>query len=297
MYWANKFGFIVKNHQTTRPIGGRCLRKFQTIWSAVCSSHVYILKCNCLAPAQSRPVARGGAGRGRSPPKNFFAPLENVLDIVWKYWTQQKKFRPLSDNSSPLLLSQAGYGPGTKANKLESHFSWQGHSSRAGSGIGYKITELDVACFPYRVLHLVCPLRRAIDDGIQQLLGSGHKWFARLQLPLLLISWLGECGVVKVSGFKRVSCTRQWGSFVVEINTTDACSVKAGKLCSLEVSSCNLECVIAGWMKGGRYVHSNTKQERSTVVEWAGAVAVSEMSTRLDSDYNDFIEFGLDPDC
>jgi len=38
-----------------------------------------------------------------------FSPLwENVLDIIEKY----VKFRPLSENTSPRLVSQPGYGPG-----------------------------------------------------------------------------------------------------------------------------------------------------------------------------------------
>jgi len=39
-------------------------------------------------------------------------PLEKNFDIVWKYWTQFKYFGPLSEKSSPLLMSQASYRPG-----------------------------------------------------------------------------------------------------------------------------------------------------------------------------------------
>jgi len=56
-----------------------------------------------IAYASSRPITRGWA----NPLKISFAPPENVLDIV-------KKFGPLSENSSPTLVSQAGYGPGFK---------------------------------------------------------------------------------------------------------------------------------------------------------------------------------------
>jgi len=34
-----------------------------------------------------------------------------VLDVVKNYWTQFKIFGPLSENSSPHLVSQASYGP------------------------------------------------------------------------------------------------------------------------------------------------------------------------------------------
>jgi len=33
------------------------------------------------------------------------------LDVVKNYWTQFKIFGPLSENSSPHLVSQASYGP------------------------------------------------------------------------------------------------------------------------------------------------------------------------------------------
>jgi len=53
-----------------------------------------------------RPVTRAG-----EVPLEKFRHLENVLDILQNYWTHFKKFEPLSGNSSPLLVSQAGYGP------------------------------------------------------------------------------------------------------------------------------------------------------------------------------------------
>ena len=56
--------------------------------------------------------ARNQRGRrgGFAPLENFCSPWKNVLDIVWKYWTYFKRFGPLLENSSPLLVSQAGYG-------------------------------------------------------------------------------------------------------------------------------------------------------------------------------------------
>jgi len=45
--------------------------------------------------------------------RKFFSPSwKNVLDIALQYWTWFEIFRPLSENSSPHLVSQAGYGPG-----------------------------------------------------------------------------------------------------------------------------------------------------------------------------------------
>ena len=46
--------------------------------------------------------------------KIFRSPLENVLSIAENYWTQFKKFGPLSENSSPPLVSQAAFGPGVQ---------------------------------------------------------------------------------------------------------------------------------------------------------------------------------------
>jgi len=37
-------------------------------------------------------------------------PWKNVLDMVWNYWTQFKKFGPLSGNSSPLLALRSCWG-------------------------------------------------------------------------------------------------------------------------------------------------------------------------------------------
>ena len=50
--------------------------------------------------------------RGQEAPLKFFStPWKNLLDIVWKYWSYFENFGPFLENSSPHLVSQAGYGP------------------------------------------------------------------------------------------------------------------------------------------------------------------------------------------
>ena len=49
---------------------------------------------------------------GRIPPRKIFAPLEKCVGHILKLLETGQKFEPLSENSSPLLVSQAGYGPG-----------------------------------------------------------------------------------------------------------------------------------------------------------------------------------------
>jgi len=49
---------------------------------------------------------QGERGGGEAPKKIFIPPRK----MCWIYF---KKFGPLSENSSPLLMSQAGYGPGS----------------------------------------------------------------------------------------------------------------------------------------------------------------------------------------
>jgi len=46
------------------------------------------------------------------PCKPFRLSWKNLLDIVENYWTYFEKNGPLSENSSPHLVLQAGYGPG-----------------------------------------------------------------------------------------------------------------------------------------------------------------------------------------
>ena len=60
----------------------------------------------------TRPVTGGG---GEAFPKKFFSPWKNVLDTV-------NKLGPLSENSSPPLVCQAGYGPSSDVICLWSHF-------------------------------------------------------------------------------------------------------------------------------------------------------------------------------
>jgi len=66
-----------------------------------------------LGQVLSRPVIRGVQG-AKPPLEKFSLPLEKcvghslkMLDIVQKIWA-------LSENSSPLLVSQAGYGHGSQ---------------------------------------------------------------------------------------------------------------------------------------------------------------------------------------
>jgi len=54
----------------------------------------------------------------------FRLPWKNVLDIVQNYWAELKKFGPLSEKSSPHLMSQAGYGPADTQN-IVATFSYQ----------------------------------------------------------------------------------------------------------------------------------------------------------------------------
>jgi len=55
----------------------------------------------------TRPVTRGG----RRPPRKLFAPLGKCVGHGLKLLDIVQKIGPLSENSSPLLVSQAGNGP------------------------------------------------------------------------------------------------------------------------------------------------------------------------------------------
>ena len=70
-----------------------------------------------------RPITRGDAGGRITPYKFFRSPWKNVLDIVWNYWTYFKKIGPFSENLSPPLVSQAGYGPGHSNNNSLCHLA------------------------------------------------------------------------------------------------------------------------------------------------------------------------------
>ena len=60
----------------------------------------------------NRPVTRGKGGE--APPRKIFAHLEKCVGYSLKTVDKFKKFGPLSENSSTLLVSQAGYGPAHK---------------------------------------------------------------------------------------------------------------------------------------------------------------------------------------
>ena len=55
----------------------------------------------CVSRVITRPVTRGGE-----------SPLEKCVGHNLKLLETGQKFEPLLENSSPLLVSQAGYGPG-----------------------------------------------------------------------------------------------------------------------------------------------------------------------------------------
>jgi len=65
-----------------------------------------------------RAVTRGWRG-GKIPLQNCSPPWSNVLGTVENYRTWFKKVGPLSENSSPPLVSQAGYGPGLNTVSLK----------------------------------------------------------------------------------------------------------------------------------------------------------------------------------
>ena len=71
------------------------------------SSSVFLKVRNCTAQyyqARNQGGAQGGL-------ENFSLPLEKCAGHYLKHLDIVKKFRPFSENSSPLLVSQAGYGP------------------------------------------------------------------------------------------------------------------------------------------------------------------------------------------
>jgi len=63
----------------------------------------------CREP--NRPVTKGGDARI----ENFSPPLEKCIGYSLKILDITQKFGPLSEKSSPFLVSQAGYGPGAKS--------------------------------------------------------------------------------------------------------------------------------------------------------------------------------------
>jgi len=67
---------------------------------------VHVCTQNVLSRLQAR-----NQGRETSPRK-IFAPLDKCVGHTLKLLDIAKKFGPLSENFSPLLVSQDGYGPG-----------------------------------------------------------------------------------------------------------------------------------------------------------------------------------------
>jgi len=62
---------------------------------------------------KTRPLTSKKNLGGRNLPCNpLRPPWKNLLGIVENYWTLFEKFGPLSENSSPHLVFQAGYEPG-----------------------------------------------------------------------------------------------------------------------------------------------------------------------------------------
>ena len=54
---------------------------------------------------------QGGHREGEAPPENFSTLMEKFVGYILKLSDIVNKCGPLSENSSPLLVSQAGYGP------------------------------------------------------------------------------------------------------------------------------------------------------------------------------------------
>jgi len=64
-----------------------------------------------LAVRTLKTTTSPGVAEGEAPLQNFSPLWKNVLCIVENFWTYLKKLGLLSGNSSPTLVSQAGYGP------------------------------------------------------------------------------------------------------------------------------------------------------------------------------------------
>ena len=118
---------------------------------------------------------------GRSPPKKFFAPpWKNVLNVVWNYWTQFKKFEPLSENPSPLLVSQAGYGPGRGVPR-------RGHNVPSNKSLGALKSPYNVAGTFFNTLHLL-PKDLRFEHGGAELVSCPGRHL----IPLHPFSWASE---------------------------------------------------------------------------------------------------------
>jgi len=100
-----------------RECSHRCWRNslvFESPWLVVKTRG--ICGCSSYITENPRSITRA-AGESSPPPRKFFVPLEKcvwhrlkLLDIVQKFWVHLS-------NSSPLLVSQAGCGPGESCQK------------------------------------------------------------------------------------------------------------------------------------------------------------------------------------
>jgi len=92
--------------------------------SIFCVKYVKLIckTCSCVsvtlkwARLIDRPVTRGRMGE-KPPKKNVRPPWKNLLDVVQNYWTQLKKLGLLSENFSPILVSQAVYEPAYRSSR------------------------------------------------------------------------------------------------------------------------------------------------------------------------------------
>jgi len=106
-----------------------------------------------------RPVTKGG----EAPKKIFAPPWKNVLDIV-------KKSGPLSENSLPLLVSQACYGPTRN----------QGNCPPRNFQIHFESTKNVVSCSLKQQVAIIWPLESIsclplwIRSGLQLKPGANY---------------------------------------------------------------------------------------------------------------------------
>jgi len=94
----------------------------------------------------------GGRRRAKPPLQNFTPPWKNVLSIVENYWTLFKKFGPLSESSSPPLMSQTGYGP-----VCNYGFCFEAYVSMT----------VFVACFDFRIFGCMQNLKQTYDSSLK----------------------------------------------------------------------------------------------------------------------------------
>jgi len=68
--------------------------------------HLYGIRVN------HRPITRGEQERGEAPLGKYFTPLGKDVGYSLKIFHIVQKIWAVSENSPPLLVSQAGYGSG-----------------------------------------------------------------------------------------------------------------------------------------------------------------------------------------